>query len=235
MGIHFLILQLLALLLLYFEQQRAVDPGQDTAERDGGADQSIKLLVAADSKLEVARGDTLDLEILGGVASEFEDFRGQIFEDGGDIDGRCKQAQLVPRRMTVRGNRRGNFQGALNIPLAPTRILFWVLVFRKRLTRPQGNYREDISSVFTARRVFTQKGRMLVRYIARIPRSHRRRDRSALGDRNRNHYTNLQASFCAVRLLSLATALLRTALSTDRFSLSARHDEKCRTMESQKW
>lgn len=26
------------------------------------------------------------------------------------------------------------------VPLAPTRILFWVLFFRKRLTRPQGNY-----------------------------------------------------------------------------------------------
>lgn len=29
--------------------------------------------------------------------------------------------------------------GNRRIPLAPTRILFWVLFFKKRLTRPHGN------------------------------------------------------------------------------------------------
>jgi len=43
---------------------------QDTAESDGGTDQSIKLLVAANGELEVARGDTLDFEVLGGVLGE---------------------------------------------------------------------------------------------------------------------------------------------------------------------
>jgi len=35
----------------------------------------------------VTRGDTLDLEVLGGVTREFEDFCGQVFKDSGDIDG----------------------------------------------------------------------------------------------------------------------------------------------------
>lgn len=37
----------------------------------------------------MTRGDTLDFEILGGVSGEFENFGGQVFEDGGDIDGGC--------------------------------------------------------------------------------------------------------------------------------------------------
>lgn len=109
LGIH-LILRLLALLLLHLEEQRAVDPGQDTAERDGGADQGIQLFVAADGQLQVAGGDTLDLEVLGGVTGEFEDFGSQVFEDGGDIDGSCRRALLIPYAIEGRGNGRRNFQ-----------------------------------------------------------------------------------------------------------------------------
>lgn len=35
----------------------------------------------------MARRDSLDLEILGGVSSEFENFGCEVFEDGGDVDG----------------------------------------------------------------------------------------------------------------------------------------------------
>lgn len=35
----------------------------------------------------MTRGDTLDLEVLGGVTREFQDFCGQVFKDSGDIDG----------------------------------------------------------------------------------------------------------------------------------------------------
>jgi hypothetical protein len=35
----------------------------------------------------MARCDTFDFEILGGIASEFEDFGCQILQNGGDIDG----------------------------------------------------------------------------------------------------------------------------------------------------
>lgn len=36
----------------------------------------------------MARGNALHFEILGGVSSEFEYFGGQVFEDGGQVDGR---------------------------------------------------------------------------------------------------------------------------------------------------
>jgi hypothetical protein len=37
--------------------------------------------------LQVARGDTLDLEILGGVPGELEDFSCEVFKDGSNVDG----------------------------------------------------------------------------------------------------------------------------------------------------
>jgi len=60
---------------------------QDTSERDGGADQRVEFFITTDSKLQVARGDTLDFEILCGVSCELEDFSGEIFENGGNVDG----------------------------------------------------------------------------------------------------------------------------------------------------
>lgn len=62
------------LLLLDLQEERTVDAGQNTTEGDGRADQGVQFLVTTDGELQVARGDTLDLEILGGVTSQFEDF-----------------------------------------------------------------------------------------------------------------------------------------------------------------
>jgi hypothetical protein len=55
------------LLLLDLEQEGAVDVRQDTSKGDGGADEGIELFVTSDGQLKMARGDTLDLEILGCV------------------------------------------------------------------------------------------------------------------------------------------------------------------------
>ena len=54
-------------LLLNLEQECAVDVRQNTTKGDGGADEGVELLVTANSELEVAGGDALDLEVLGGV------------------------------------------------------------------------------------------------------------------------------------------------------------------------
>ena len=54
---------------------------------DGGLDQRVELLVTADRELEMARRDTLDLEVLAGVAGELEDLGGQVLKDGGRVDG----------------------------------------------------------------------------------------------------------------------------------------------------
>ena len=55
------------LLLLDLEQQGAVDVRQHAAKGDGGADQRVQLLVAANGQLQVSRRDALDFEIFGGV------------------------------------------------------------------------------------------------------------------------------------------------------------------------
>ena len=67
---------------------------QNTAEGNRGANQGVEFLVASDGKLQMPRGDALDLEILGGVSSEFEDFRSQVFEHSGDVDGSCRQSEF---------------------------------------------------------------------------------------------------------------------------------------------
>jgi hypothetical protein len=40
---------------------------QDSSEGDRCTDEGIELFISADGKLEMARGNALDLEILGGV------------------------------------------------------------------------------------------------------------------------------------------------------------------------
>lgn len=55
------------LLLLDLEEQGTVDVRENTTESDGGADERVKLLITTNGELEVTRGDTLDLEILGSV------------------------------------------------------------------------------------------------------------------------------------------------------------------------
>ena len=39
--------------------------------------------------------DSLDLEILSGVAGEFEYFGGEVFEDGSDVDGGWEDGRSV--------------------------------------------------------------------------------------------------------------------------------------------
>jgi len=91
-------LRLLALLLLDLEQQGAIDVGQDAAEGDGGADEGVELLVAADGELQVARGDALDLEVLGGVAGQLEHLGRQVLQHGCQVDGRLRpDPRLLPR------------------------------------------------------------------------------------------------------------------------------------------
>lgn len=80
-------LRLALLLLLHLQEQGAVDAGQDTTEGDGGTDEGIQLLVTTDGELQVTRGDTLDLQVLGGVASKFQDLSSQVLQDSGNVDG----------------------------------------------------------------------------------------------------------------------------------------------------
>jgi len=60
---------------------------QDTSESDGGANESIEFFVTTDGELEMAGSNALDLEILGSISCELENFSSQIFEDCSNIDG----------------------------------------------------------------------------------------------------------------------------------------------------
>ena len=63
-----LCLESLVLLLLFdLQQERTVDMWQNTSESNGCTNEGIEFFVSADGELKVARSNTLDLEILGGV------------------------------------------------------------------------------------------------------------------------------------------------------------------------
>lgn len=72
-----------------------MDVGQDTTLGDGDVSEKlVQLLIVPDGELQVAGNDTGLLVIAGGVAGQFEDFRGQILEDSGQVHGRTSTDTL---------------------------------------------------------------------------------------------------------------------------------------------
>ena len=59
-----------------------------TTASDGGLDKRVELFVAADSELQVTRGDSLHLQILAGVAGKLQNFGSKVLEDSGRVDSR---------------------------------------------------------------------------------------------------------------------------------------------------
>ena len=47
--------------------QALVDEGKNTTSSNGGTNQLVQFFVTSNSKLQVARGDTLDTKVFGGV------------------------------------------------------------------------------------------------------------------------------------------------------------------------
>ncbi len=64
-----------------------MDVRNHTTASDGGLDQSVKFLVAADSQLQVTGSYSLHLKVLACVASELENLSGEVLEDGSSVDG----------------------------------------------------------------------------------------------------------------------------------------------------
>ncbi|CAM9480745.1 unnamed protein product [Ectocarpus sp. 8 AP-2014] len=75
--------------------ERLVDVRDDTAARDGGLDERVQLLVTADRELQVARRDTLHLEVLARVTGQLQHLRRQVLEDRGRVDCRRSSHALV--------------------------------------------------------------------------------------------------------------------------------------------
>ena len=61
-----------------FHDEGLVDVRDDTTAGDSGFNKRVELFVTADGQLQVAWGDALDLEVLGGVAGELEDLGGEV-------------------------------------------------------------------------------------------------------------------------------------------------------------
>ena len=76
----------LLVLLLHLLDERLVNVRDNTAAGDRGLDERVELLVATDGELQVARRDALDLEVLGGITGQLEDFGTKVLKDGGAVD-----------------------------------------------------------------------------------------------------------------------------------------------------
>lgn len=59
----------------------------NTTASDCGLDKTIKLLIAANSKLQMPRRDALHLEILTGVTCKLEDLRSKVLKNSSGVDG----------------------------------------------------------------------------------------------------------------------------------------------------
>lgn len=67
--------------------QILVDVRNDTTTGNGCLDQRVQLFIAANGQLQVARSDTLHLEILTGVTGQLQNFGGEVLENGSAVDG----------------------------------------------------------------------------------------------------------------------------------------------------
>ncbi len=64
-----------------------MDVRNHTTASDGGLDQSIEFLVAANSQLKVTGSYSLHLKVLACVAGELENLSGEVLEDSSSVDG----------------------------------------------------------------------------------------------------------------------------------------------------
>ena len=66
----------------------SADVGEDTSFSDGGVvEKFVEFLVVSDGEEDVSGDDSGLLVVLGGVSGEFENFSGQVLEDGCEVDG----------------------------------------------------------------------------------------------------------------------------------------------------
>lgn len=65
-----------------------MDVREDTTLRDGDARQElVQFLVVTDRQLKMSRYDSGLLVVAGSVSGQLENFGGEIFHDGGEVDG----------------------------------------------------------------------------------------------------------------------------------------------------
>lgn len=65
-----------------------VDVGDHTTASNGSLDQGVKFFVSANGQLQVARSDSLHLQVLGSVACKLEYLGGEVLKYGSSVDSR---------------------------------------------------------------------------------------------------------------------------------------------------
>jgi hypothetical protein len=75
--------------------KRLVNVGDNTSAGDGSLDEGIKLLVTTNGKKKVARSDTLDLQILAGIASKLKNLSSEVLHDSGGVNRRGSANALL--------------------------------------------------------------------------------------------------------------------------------------------
>ena len=65
-------------LLGCLKDESLVDVRDHTTSSNSGLDQGVKLFITSNSELQMSRSNSLHLEILGGVAGQFEDLSSQV-------------------------------------------------------------------------------------------------------------------------------------------------------------
>jgi hypothetical protein len=76
-----------SLVLALLVDEGLVDVWNNTTSSNSSLDEGIQFFVTTDSELKMAWGDTLHLQILGGVSCQFQNLSGEVFKDGGGVDG----------------------------------------------------------------------------------------------------------------------------------------------------
>ena len=59
----------------------------DTSTCDGALDEGVELLVSTNGQLQMARGDTLHLQILASIPSQLQNLSSQVLQDGSRVHG----------------------------------------------------------------------------------------------------------------------------------------------------
>lgn len=68
---------------------------KNTPESDSGANESVQLLVSTDRKLQVTGRDSLYLKVLRSVTRKFQDFGGEVFENGSHVDSSYEKMSIA--------------------------------------------------------------------------------------------------------------------------------------------
>jgi len=75
-------------LLGALHDESLVDVRDNTTASNGGLDESVKLLVAADRQLQVARSDSLYFKVFASVTCKLEHLSSEVFKDSSTVNCR---------------------------------------------------------------------------------------------------------------------------------------------------